>query len=198
MDDYDAIVNSGPKWYHNTYSMPETIVPKTDQSLILGSDADVAGFRRFMSNGKLKKPLSALGSESPFKIKTGSDFDMDGKTLMQRLIDMRARSRMSDIGNYKADKIMDMGLKGTVEHVNDIDPEVMQIFENTVIPRLDEKFLRENGGVEGIKNILREGGYNVADEAAWNQLYGATDAANSSGMNFDLNNGIAVRGWENL
>ena len=50
MDKYDAIVNSGPKWYQNVNSMPETIVPKTEQTLILGSDADVAGFRRFMSN----------------------------------------------------------------------------------------------------------------------------------------------------
>lgn len=53
MDDYDAVVNSGPKWYQNFNSMPETIVPKTEQSLILGSDADVAGFRRFMSNQQI-------------------------------------------------------------------------------------------------------------------------------------------------
>lgn len=50
MHDYDAIVNSGPKWYQNFNSMPEIIVPKTEQSLILGSDADVAGFRKFMSD----------------------------------------------------------------------------------------------------------------------------------------------------
>jgi hypothetical protein len=50
MDKYDAIVNSGPKWYQNVNSMPETIVPKTEQTLILGSDADVAGFRKFIYN----------------------------------------------------------------------------------------------------------------------------------------------------
>ena len=50
MDKYDAIVNSGPKWYQNFNSMPETIVPKTEQTLILGSDADVAGFRKFIYN----------------------------------------------------------------------------------------------------------------------------------------------------
>ena len=54
MDRYDAIINSGPRWYHNVaYSMPESIVPKTEQALILGSDTDVAGFRRFMSNHKI-------------------------------------------------------------------------------------------------------------------------------------------------
>ena len=92
MDDYDAIVNSGPKWYQNFNSMPETIVPKTEQSLILGSDTDVAGFRRFMSNPQITAEnatddVLAAASDSPFKYEIGTNDKVDQYLTRRRYSD---------------------------------------------------------------------------------------------------------------
>lgn len=75
MNEYDAIVSSGPKWYENFNRMPETILPKTEQTLILGSDADAAGFRRFMSNPQI--------TANSVKRTKGSILDTD---LLQKLM----------------------------------------------------------------------------------------------------------------
>lgn len=89
MDNYDAIINSGPKWYENFHSMPESIVPKTEQSLILGSDADVAGFRRFMSNPQITAESAAgdtaLGA-ADFSYKPQNGLDLLTKHLYERKI----------------------------------------------------------------------------------------------------------------
>lgn len=114
--------------------------------------------------------------------------------LFKKLVKNRAHQRMANIGNYTKDPILDVGLEGNVEHIDEIPSWVMEMFENTVIPRLDSKFINEHGGIEGIKKILNEGGYNVADEAAWRQLYGD----NFAGFNYDTTNGIAIRGQYNV
>ena len=114
--------------------------------------------------------------------------------IFKKLVKKRASQRMASVGNYKKDPLLDIGLEGSVEHRDEIPSSVMEIFENTVIPRLDSKFINEHGGVEGIKKILNEGGYNVADEAAWRQLYGD----NFAGFNYDTTNGIAIRGQYNV
>ena len=44
---YDGIINSGPRWYQNANRMPETIVPNSDQVLILGSQSDKNQFATF-------------------------------------------------------------------------------------------------------------------------------------------------------
>lgn len=44
---YDGIINSGPRWYQNANSMPETIVPNSNQVLILGSQSDKNQFAGF-------------------------------------------------------------------------------------------------------------------------------------------------------
>lgn len=163
--------------------------------LLAGQAASAPVMQLVKSIGKLKKPLSALGSSTPFNESFSAG---EISALYDRAFRRMAIDRLSSVKSYPEDELLDLWLKGNIQHVDEIDPEVMEIFENTVIPRLDEKFLRENGGVEGVKNILREGGYNVADEPVWNQIYGATDSANSYGMNYDANNGISVRGWENL
>ena len=114
--------------------------------------------------------------------------------LFKKLVKNRAHQRMANIGNYTKDPILDLGLEGNVEHIDEIPSWVMEMFENTVIPRLDSKFINEHGGIEGIKKILNEGGYNIADEAAWRQLYGN----NFAGFNYDTTNGIAIRGQHNV
>jgi hypothetical protein len=72
MDVYDAIVNSGPKWYQNFNSMPETIVPRTEQSLILGSDRDVAEFKNFMSQRNITSENAANITPETIRLYHGS------------------------------------------------------------------------------------------------------------------------------
>ena len=48
MDQYDGIINSGPRWWQNVNKMPETIVPTTEQTFILGSGEDATKFSNFM------------------------------------------------------------------------------------------------------------------------------------------------------
>ena len=98
MEDYDAIVNSGPKWYQNFNSMPESIVPRTEQSLILGSDADVAGFKRFMSKPQITPENAAsdiryfkddFGKEVPITPYPGTDTQLIDATNKGHLAALR-------------------------------------------------------------------------------------------------------------
>lgn len=114
MDDYDAIVNSGPKWYQNFNSMPETIVPKTEQSLILGSDADVAGFRRFMSNPQIttKNTTSITPIPNNSSIRYAGSAKEDYASSGYRLLDRLRKDKINAFLQGKPFYEMDLGPLG--------------------------------------------------------------------------------------
>ena len=59
MNQYDGIINKGPRWWQNVNKMPETIIPTTEQTFILGTDRDVAGFSNYMKSLKITPEKAA-------------------------------------------------------------------------------------------------------------------------------------------
>ena len=67
MSQYDGIVNDGPKWWQNINKMPETIIPTTGQTHILGTAADAERFSDYMLSNKITS--YSKGKDSGIHIK---------------------------------------------------------------------------------------------------------------------------------
>lgn len=153
---YDGIINAGPKWYQNVNSMPETIIPKTEQTLILGSDADVAGFKKFMQTST-QGPRDAI-SQIP---QAALDFsDPSGRNRIEEMMYspvltkskaqlIQEQTPVFSSGDVATDPYVDVYNKSirnaAARYLDQIEDkptpqEVIDIFNNSVLPRL--QFMR--------------------------------------------------------
>lgn len=52
MSEYDGIINNGTYPWQRSYRMRETIIPESNQTLILGSNEDAVGFNNYMNTAR--------------------------------------------------------------------------------------------------------------------------------------------------
>lgn len=131
MSEYDGIINNGTYPWQRSYRMRETIIPESNQTLILGSNEDAIGFNNYMNTARTaqEQPTNILLDNSNGLV-NNSLRDVDD-TLFKQASDNITRGSMR-----KRNDFLRLSEESAVEDAQNALNEAQQNYKYNFFDRL--------------------------------------------------------------